>query len=103
MKTVNTTKYFRAFKIKSAKEINRKELKRRYRILAMKYHPDKGGVEGQFRFINDAYQYILKLVKENEIIENKKFFNSKHLRFYPNGSIYDTKTKRWVKFRGKII
>ena len=32
-----------------------KELKRRWKILVKKYHPDKGGLEKHFRFVQEAY------------------------------------------------
>lgn len=34
------------------------EIKRAYRKLAHKYHPDKGGTEEKFREINEAYQVL---------------------------------------------
>ena len=101
METVD--KYFRAFKIKSIKVITHQELKRRYRILSKKYHPDRGGTAGQFRFIHDAYEYLVKLRDDFLKQQSKKFYNKKHLLFYGDGSIYDTKKARWVKFKGQVI
>lgn len=102
MEIVNTDKYFRVFKINNIKLIGRKELKRRWKILVKKYHPDKGGNPAHFRFVNDAYQYLLNLIIDHEKIENKKFFN-KNFLFYGDGSIYDITKKSWVKLKGKRI
>lgn len=100
---VNTNQYFRAFQIKKVSDISLKELKRRYRILVKKYHPDKGGNAAKFRFVNDAYKYIEKLVIAHEKLQNNKFFNNKRYLFYGNGSVYDTQKGRWVKLKGVKI
>jgi hypothetical protein len=34
-------------------------LKRNYRVLALKYHPDKGGDPAKFRMLKDAYDFFL--------------------------------------------
>lgn len=96
-------KYFKAFKITSIKVITHQELKRRYRILARKYHPDHGGTGGQFRFCTEAYKYLVSLRDDFLKQQSKKFYNKKHLLFYGDGSVYDTKKARWVKFKGQII
>ena len=100
---VTVDKYFKAFKITSIKVITHQELKRRYRILVQKYHPDKGGTAGQFRFIQEAYEYLIKLRDDFLKQQSKKFYNKKNLLFYGDGSVYDTKKGRWVKFKGQII
>ena len=39
---------------------SKQEIKKQYRLLSLKYHPDKNdGKDGQFKKINEAY-YILK-------------------------------------------
>ena len=101
METVD--KYFAAFKIKHIKDVDKKELKRRYRILVKKYHPDKGGNPATFRFITEAYNYLLELRIQLDNKESKKFFSSKHLVFYADGSVFNTKTNRWAKYKGRII
>jgi curved DNA-binding protein CbpA len=101
METVD--KYFKAFKITSIKIITHQELKRRYRILSKKYHPDKGGTENQFRFVHDAYKYLINLRNDFIKQQNKKFYNNKDLIFYADGSIYSKSKKRWIKFRGQKI
>ena len=47
-------------------------LKKRYRKLAMEYHPDKGGTAEQFAEIHQAYNYLCKNVtcQEEDIISN---------------------------------
>ena len=91
--------YFRAFKISHIKDIDQKEIKRRYKILSKKYHPDMGGTNDQFRFVKDAYDYVLERRKEFENKETKKFFNNSFY-FYGNGSIYSVKIKKWVRHKG---
>lgn len=98
---VNTNKYFKLFKIEKISELTPQEFKRRYRILAMKYHPDKGGNQRHFTFVLDAYNYLKKLMKEHLKKENKKFYN-KNFVYYSNGSIYDKKSQRWIKIKGTI-
>jgi curved DNA-binding protein CbpA len=99
---MNTDKYFRIFKINKISDISMAELKRRYRILAMKYHPDKGGNSAKFVIIQDAYNYIKPLIERYQQIENRKFFNKKFL-YYGDGSIYDTEKGRWIKLKGRKI
>ena len=99
---MNTDTYFKIFKIKNVKEISMHELKRRYRILVKKYHPDKGGTAKQFNLIQDAYNYILARLIEFIEREQVKFYNKDFL-YYSDGSIYDMKQKKWRKFGGKII
>ena len=99
----NTDQYFRAFKIERVSDISLKELKRRYRILVKKYHPDHGGNAAKFRFVNDAYKYIEKLVMAHEKLQNDKFFNNNRYLFYSNGSVFDTVMNRWVKIKGAKI
>lgn len=96
------SKYFYAFKISHIKEIDQKELKRRFRILAKKYHPDHGGTSAQFRFVNEAYRYLKKLREDFCLKESRKFFTKKY-KFYSDGSIYDTRNKRWILYKGKNI
>lgn len=100
---VTVDKYFKAFKITSIKAITHQELKRRYRILARKYHPDTGGTAGQFRFVNEAYEYLVKLRDDFLKQQSKKFYKNKYLLFYSDGSVYNITKKRWVKFKGKVI
>jgi len=41
-----------------ARNATKEEIKKRYRELAHKYHPDKGGDEASFKEINEAYQVL---------------------------------------------
>jgi curved DNA-binding protein CbpA len=100
---MNTDKYFQIYKIENIKLISKKELKRRWKILCKKYHPDKpGGKASSFRIIQEAYKYLLKIVENEEDKNNKKFFN-KNLYFYGDGSIYDKVNKKWLKVKGKKV
>jgi DnaJ-class molecular chaperone len=99
---MNTDKYFKIFKIKRISDVSKNELKKRFRILAKKYHPDKGGKASNFILIQDAYKYLEKLMNDHIQKQNKKFFNQRY-SFYNNGSVYDKKKKRWVKVKGKNI
>lgn len=40
------------------KSASKEEIKKAFRKLAHKYHPDKGGDEGKFKEINEAYQVL---------------------------------------------
>ena len=101
METVD--KYFKVFKINSIKAITHQELKRRYRILVRKYHPDAGGTAGQFRLIHDAYEYLVSLRDDFLKIQNKKFYKNNYFLFYSDGSVYSITKKRWVRFKGQNI
>lgn len=100
--------YFKAFKIENEVDISKAELKRRFRILQMKYHPDKGGTTFQSQFINEAYKYMLDLVIKNEkkqieIFKKKcKVLNEKFY-FYADGSVIDRRKNRVVKYKGRKI
>lgn len=41
-----------------ARNANKEEIKKAYRTLAHKFHPDKGGDEAKFKEINEAYQIL---------------------------------------------
>lgn len=52
-------KYKKLFGIKVAtSEFSVQELKRRWRILSKKYHPDHGGKQEHFIFVQEAYAYL---------------------------------------------
>lgn len=103
MITIDT--YYKIFKITDISVVSKKELKRRYRILVRKYHPDKGGTDDHFRLIQNAYEYLEPKCQEKaEVKEQKKpqpKLNPKKSRFlyYSDGSIYDVKKARWKQLR----
>lgn len=41
-----------------ARNVTKEEIKKRYRELAHKFHPDKGGDEQKFKELNEAYQVL---------------------------------------------
>lgn len=97
---MTTDRYFHIFKIKKISDISKKELKRRYRILVQKYHPDKpitGNAE-KFKLIQTAYEYIQRCMKEYMDEQDKKFFNPNYF-YYADGSIYDVKEKKWLRLK----
>lgn len=60
-------------------KINEKELKKRYRVLAKKYHPDTNKKETQDKFIliNDAYTYLMEKGLGVEVVTHIDLFNFK--------------------------
>jgi len=59
-------KYKRLFGIKVAtNKFPAKELKRRWRILSKKYHPDHGGKKEHFVFVQEAYTYLKQHCSQN--------------------------------------
>lgn len=58
--------YFNPYKILEIdKDYTPKTLKEQYKVMAMKYHPDKGGDADVFKDITQSYIYLLKKHKEN--------------------------------------
>lgn len=65
---MNFQKACEIFDLDDSTEINVKELKQRYKIYALKYHPDKNkstNATEKFQEINSAYQYLSKHYKQN--------------------------------------
>lgn len=95
--------YFKIFKVSDITKIAEQELKRRYRILALKYHPDKGGSHEKFLLAKEAYDYLVverqtylkqKVQKvQFKVSEDNKFY------FYGDGSIFDIKKNRWKQYK----
>ena len=58
---IDVPKYKRLFGIKvPLAEFSPMELKRRWRVLCHKYHPDHGGTDEHFGFVQEAYKYLKK-------------------------------------------
>lgn len=55
---------------------NELEIKKAYRNLALKYHPDKGGSEEIFKILTKAYLYLLKKTNGENYVE-KSFMDLK--------------------------
>lgn len=47
------------------------EVKKQYRKLAMKFHPDRGGNEEIFKEINNEYEEAIEYAKQNELNKTK--------------------------------
>lgn len=47
------------------------EVKKQYRKLAMKFHPDRGGDEEIFKAINNEYEEAIEYAKRNELNKTK--------------------------------
>ena len=54
-----------------SKDSSKEDIKKAYRKLAMKYHPDKGGDPKKFQEINNAYE---ELTTDNQVVENNMGF-----------------------------
>ena len=98
---MDVTGYLRLFKIEDIAKHTEADLKRKFRVLALKFHPDKGGRADQFRYIQDAYAYLLherqKIGKKNQgirytVTQDKKFYH------YGDGSIFDIEKNRWKRY-----
>ena len=77
--------------MKYFKDLNSMEaVKKQYRKLAMKYHPDRGGNEEVFKQINNEYEEAMEQAKINETRKAKtkkeedfiksQYMNSKNFR-----------------------
>ena len=77
--------------MKYFKDLNSMEaVKKQYRKLAMKYHPDRGGNEEVFKQINNEYEEAMEQAKINETKKAKtkkeedfiksQYMNSKNFR-----------------------
>ena len=65
--------YYKILGVKN--DANKQEIKRAYRKLAIKYHPDKGGTDEKFKEISEAYEILSD--------DNKRYK-------YDNNSILET-------------
>ena len=83
---------------------NRQELKSIYRKLAFSTHPDKGGDEELFKFVNSLYEELVKIVdfdkKTEKATENAKEFVDIIKRFV---EIVPNDVELTLEFRGSWI
>jgi curved DNA-binding protein CbpA len=94
--------YLRLFEIKDISKVTEDALKRKYRFLCLRFHPDQGGKPEQFRYVHAAYEYLLaehqKVGKKNQgirytVTDDKKFYH------YGDGSIFDIEKNRWKRYK----
>jgi curved DNA-binding protein CbpA len=98
---MDVTGYYRLFKIEDIAKVTEIGLKRKYRSLVLKFHPDHGGSADQFRYILDAYAYLVherqRASKKSHgirytVTQDKKFYH------YGDGSIFDIEKNRWKQY-----
>ena len=66
-------KYYKILNVKEGDSYEK--IKKNYRKLQIKYHPDKGGNEEMFIKINDAYTIINEKIKNNKTKQNNNLNN----------------------------
>ena len=69
--------YYRILGLQNCSSLE--EIKRAYRSLALKFHPDRGGNEEHMKVINEAYEY---LVKNKEEYDQTLLFRKRELKNY---------------------
>lgn len=62
-----------------ARNATKEEIKKAYRALAHKYHPDKGGDESHFKEINEAYQILSDDRKRSQYDQYGQIFEGAHM------------------------
>ena len=88
--------------MKYFKDLNSMEaVKKQYRKLAMKYHPDRGGDEETFKQINNEYEEAMEIAKANE---TKKAKTKKEEDFiksqYTNSKNFRSKIDKLIVLEG---
>lgn len=64
-------KKFKAFGYKGIIQVDVKDLKRRYRIMSKKYHPDVYGSDKVFLDIKDSYDKLVGYIEDNKLEKSK--------------------------------
>jgi len=59
-----------------SKDASEQDIKKAYRKLAHKYHPDKGGDENKFKEVNEAYQILSNKEKRSQYDHYGRVFES---------------------------
>ena len=73
------------------------EVKARYRQLAMKLHPDKGGNEADFRELNQQYEhFVLKVAQAPDLPDI--FSVDKDYEYFRSKIIYKARNNHWYIF-----
>lgn len=89
-----------------SRDADENTIKKAYKKLAMKHHPDKGGDQEQFKKIQTAYDRIIKGEPEQEIPNFdpfsmfSQFFQQQHQQ---QRHIHDIRVKLEVAYRGHEI
>lgn len=67
------------------KNSTQEEIKKQYKILAMKNHPDKGGDANKFKLISEAYQVLSDPIKRKQYDNplNKFNINNNNVQLTP--------------------
>lgn len=65
------------------------EIKKAYRSLANKHHPDKGGDQAKFKDISVAYDILSNPQKKAEYDQQRQFGNGQHFNFHGGQGGFD--------------
>lgn len=64
--------------------VSKEEIKRHYRYLVKKYHPDRGGDGSRFREINEAYRLLMAYIERY-----RYSFDDEEMKRQLSGAGYD--------------
>lgn len=71
MELNEAVKKFKAFGYVGTIHVDLKDLKRRYRVLSKKYHPDICGDDKVFLDIKDSYDKLVCYIEDNKLEKSK--------------------------------